>query len=51
MHGLHGTYDMLKNQLGRTEYNSLMMCVIWNLPSVHLEIELVLVEDMCIVYA
>jgi len=51
MHGLHGTNDMLRNQLGRTGYNSLMMCVIWNLSSVRLEIVLVLVQDMCTVYA
>jgi len=29
----------------------LMMCVIWNLASVRLETVLVLVEDMCTVYA
>ena len=51
MHALHGTYDMLRNQLGRTWYNSLMMCVIWNLALVRLETVLVLVEDMCTVYA
>jgi len=51
MHGLHGTYDRLRNQLGHTGYNSLMMCVIWNLASVRLETVLVLVEDMCTVYA
>ena len=28
-----------------------MMCVIWNLASVRLETVLVLVEDMCTVYA
>jgi len=28
-----------------------MMCVIWNLASVRLETVLVLVEDMCMVYA
>jgi hypothetical protein len=50
MHGLHGTYDMVRNQLGRTRYYSLMMCVIWNLALVRLEIVLVLVEDMCTVY-
>ena len=51
MHGFHGTYDTLRNQLGRTYYNSLMMCVIWNLASDRLDIVLVLVEDMCTVYA
>ena len=51
MHGLHGTYDMLRNQLGRTLYNSLMMCVIWNLALVRLATLLVLVDDMCTVYA
>ena len=50
MHGLHGTYDMVRKQLGRTRYNSLMMCVIWNFASARLETVLVLVEDMCTVY-
>ena len=51
MHSLHGTYDMLRNQLGRTSYNSMMICVIWYLASFRLETVLVLVEDMCTVYA
>ena len=44
-------YDMLGNQFGLTKWNSWMMCVIWNLASVHLETVLVLVEDMCTIYA
>ena len=40
-----------RNQFGCTRWNSLMMCGIWNLASVLLEIVLVLVEDMCTVYA
>ena len=51
MHGLHGTYDMLRTQLGHTGYNSMMMRVIWNLASIRLETVLVLVEDMHTVYA
>ena len=43
MHGLHRTYDMLKNQLDAR--------FAWNLASIRLETVLVLVEDMCMVYA
>ena len=49
VHGLFGTYHMLGNQFGCTQWNSLMMCVIWNLASVHLETLLVSVQDRCTV--
>ena len=48
VHGLHGTYHMLGNQFGCTLWNSLMMCVIWNLALSHLETLLVSVQDRCI---
>ena len=51
VHGLHGTYHMLRNQFRRTQWNSLMTCVIWNLALVCLETMLVLVQDMCMVCA
>jgi len=51
VHGLHGTYHMLGNQFGCTRWNSLMMCVIWNLALVCLGTVLVLVQDMCTVCA
>ena len=31
VHGLHGTYHMLRNPFGRTPMFSYMTCVIWNL--------------------
>ena len=40
---------MLKNQFGHNRQNSQMMCVIWNLASVHLEIVLVSVQGRCTV--
>ena len=46
-----GSANLDRNKFGCTRWNSLMMCVIWNLASVLLEIVLVLVEDMCTVYA
>jgi len=51
MHGLYETYDKLRNQLGALDITIVMTCVIWNLASVHLETVLVLVEDMCTIYA
>ena len=51
VHGLHGRYHMLGNQFGCTRWNSLMTCVIWNLPLVCLETVLVSVQDMCMVCA
>ena len=40
---------MLRNQFGRTQWNSQMTCVILNLALVHLETMLVSVQDRCIV--
>ena len=51
LHSLHGTYHMLRNQFGRTQWNSLMTCVIWNLALVYLETMLVSVQDRSIVCA
>ena len=51
MHGLHGTYHMLRNQFGQTRWNYYMKCIIWNLALVQLEIVLVLVQDSCMVCA
>ena len=51
VHGLHGTYHMLGNQVGCTRWNSLITCVIWNLTLVCLEIVLVSMQDMCMVCA
>ena len=46
VHGLHGTYHMLRNPFGRTPIELLDdMCLIWNLALVCLETELVLVQD------
>ena len=47
VHGLRGTYHMLRNQFGCTRWKSYMTCVIWNLTLVCLEIVLILVQDRC----
>ena len=47
VHGFHGTYHMLRNQIGRTRWKSKMTCVICNLALVRLEIVLVSVQDRC----
>jgi hypothetical protein len=39
----------LGNYFGHTRWNSLVMWVMWNLASIHLEIVLVSVQDSCIV--
>ena len=49
--GLRGTYHRLGNRFGRTRWNSYVTWVMWNLIFVHLEIVLVLVQDMCVVCA
>ena len=56
VHGLHGTYHMLRNQFGQTRWNCRctrwnyqIKCIIWNLASVQLDIVLVLVQDSCMV--
>jgi hypothetical protein len=45
VHALRRTYYMLRNHFGRTQSNSLVMWVMWNLLSVCLETMLVLVQD------
>ena len=47
MHGLRRTYHRVRNQFGGTQWNSKVTRVKWKLVSVHLEIELVLVQDSC----
>ena len=37
VHGLCGTYHMLRNPFGLTEWNSKMTCVIWCPASINLE--------------
>ena len=49
MHGLHGTYHLLRNQFGCTQLNSQMMCVIRNLALIHLQTVLVSMQDRCTV--
>ena len=50
-HGLRRTYHRLRNCFGHTRWNSLVMCIIWNLSSFRLEKVLVSVQDRCIVCA
>jgi hypothetical protein len=45
------TYHRLENCFGRTQWNSKVTWVMWNLSSFHLEIVLVPVLDRCIVCA
>jgi hypothetical protein len=45
------TYQRLTNYFGRTRWNSLVMWVMWNLVSVHLDTVLVSVQDWCMVCA
>jgi hypothetical protein len=47
MHGLCWTYHRVKNHFGRTQWNSLVTWVIWNLASFHLETLLGPVQDRC----
>jgi hypothetical protein len=49
VHGLRRTYHRLKNNFGRSRWNSLVMWVMWNLISVCLETVLPLVQDRCTV--
>ena len=44
-------YDRLEHRFGRTRWNSLLMWVIWNLASFHLETVLASVQDSCTVCA
>jgi hypothetical protein len=48
VHGLRRTHR-LENHFGHTRWNSLVMCVMWNLVSVCLETVLPLVQDRCTV--
>ena len=41
VHGLHGMSHMLGNKFGCTQWNSSVMCIIWNLALVRLETILV----------
>jgi hypothetical protein len=47
VHGLRRTYYRLRNHFGRTQRNSLVTYVMWNLASVCLETVLVLVQHRC----
>ena len=49
VHGLCRTYHRLGNHFGRTQWNSYVTWVMWNLILVCLEILLVLVQDKCLV--
>ena len=51
VHGLRGTYDRLRYLFGRTQWNSKVMWVMWNLVRSCLEMVLVLVIDRCTVCA
>jgi hypothetical protein len=51
VHGLCRTNHSLKNHFGRTQWNSKVTWVMWNLVLVHLEIVLVSVQDRCMVCA
>jgi hypothetical protein len=45
VHDFHQTYHRLKNHFGRTQWNSLVTGVMWNLVSVSLEIVLILMPE------
>jgi hypothetical protein len=49
VHYLRRMYHRLRNHFRRTQSNSLVTWVMWNLVSVHLETVLVLVQDRCMV--
>ena len=51
VHGLRRTYHRLRNCFGRTQWNSQVTWVKWNLVSVRLEMVLVSVLDSCTVCA
>ena len=44
-------YHRLGNHFGRTQWNSYVMWVMWNLTSLRLETVLVSVQDRCTVWA
>jgi hypothetical protein len=47
VHDLRRTYHRLRNSSGRTRWNSLVMCVMWNLISICFETVLASVQDWC----
>jgi hypothetical protein len=50
VHGFHQTCNRLENHFGRTQRNSEVIWVKWKLVSVHLEIVLISVQDMCMLW-
>ena len=51
MHGLHQTYNRLRNHFGHTQWYFKVMRLKWKLDSVCLEIVLILAQDKCTVCA
>jgi hypothetical protein len=51
VHGLRQTYHRLRNRIGRTQWNSLVTWVMWNIVSIHLDTVSVSVQDRCMVCA
>jgi hypothetical protein len=49
VHDLRQMYHRLRNCFGRIRWNCMVTWVMWNLVLVHLEVVLVLVQDMCTV--
>jgi hypothetical protein len=49
VHCLPRMYHMVRNHFGRTQWNSLVMSVMWNIVLVRLEKVLVSVQDRCTV--
>jgi hypothetical protein len=48
---LRQTYHRLRNHFGRTQWYSSVMRLKGKLDSVHLEIVLILTQDMCMIWA
>ena len=51
MHGLHQTYNRLRNHFGRSQWYFKVTRLKWKLDSVNLEIVLILTQDKCTVCA
>ena len=51
VHGLRQTYHWIGNHFGRTQWNSKVTWVTWNLTSFRLQTVLVSVQDRCMVCA
>jgi hypothetical protein len=49
VHGLRRTYCRLENSNGGTQWNSLVVWVMWNLVSIYFETVFALVQDNCLV--